>query len=156
VIWSLVRCTLRLPVFSYPFLVAQIGPYLPGRCKSMQRKLFLHSQCRTSISDYAFPKPSPWPDSGRMNCSETTKALVFAEFSASPYQETGFRTGWREGFLSRREFHSLYNPWSELHPLIFAEQFWGGIYHSIHDWKPIRYTATVNDFTNHHAGYKQL
>jgi hypothetical protein len=67
-----------------------------------------------------------------------------------------FRTGWREGFLATREFHSLYNPWSELHHLIFAEQFWHGRYHSTRDSNPVRYTATVNDYTNRNAGYKQL
>jgi hypothetical protein len=66
-----------------------------------------------------------------------------------------FRTGWQEAFLSRREFCSLYNPWSEQHPLIFAEQFWRGRYHSMCDFHAIRYTAMVNDYTNRHAGYKQ-
>jgi hypothetical protein len=67
-----VRYTLRLPFVSIPSPVAQRGVYLIGCCRGMQRRLFLHSQCRTSISDYPFPKPSPWHDSGQTNCSEKT------------------------------------------------------------------------------------
>jgi hypothetical protein len=74
VTYILVRDTLRLPVFSNSSLVAQIGVYLACRCVCMERKLFLHSQRQTSISDCAFTKPSPWQDSGHTNCSETTKA----------------------------------------------------------------------------------
>jgi hypothetical protein len=66
-----------------------------------------------------------------------------------------FRTGWTEEFLSRREFGSLYNPWWELHHLIFPEQFRRGRYHSTHDCNTVRYTATVEDYNNCHAGYKQ-
>jgi hypothetical protein len=95
----------------------------------MQRKLFLHSQRGISISDYTFSKPSPWHDSGHTNYAEATKALEFWKFSASPWYETCFCIGWREGFLSRREFHTFYNLWSELHPLSFAGKFWGGRYH---------------------------
>ena len=75
--------------------------------------------------------------------------MDFRELSSAAYYETRVRTGWREGFLSRREFRSLYNPRSELHPLIFAEQFSRCRYH------PIRYTATVNNYSNLHAGYNQ-
>ena len=67
-----------------------------------------------------------------------------------------FRTGWREGFHSRRDFHSLYNRRSELHPLIFTEQFLCFRYHSTRDFYPVSYTMTVHIYYNHHTGYKQL
>jgi len=34
---------------------------------------------------------------------------AFWEFSTSSWEEGRFCTGWRSGFLSRREFSSLYN-----------------------------------------------
>jgi len=64
-----------------------------------------------------------------------------------------FRTGWRKGFLSRREFCGLYNWWSELSPLIFREQLSRCRYYSQRDFHPVRYTATVNTYCKLHAGY---
>jgi len=83
------------------------------------------------------------------------KAWAFREFSTFACYKRRFCTGWREGFLSRREFRTLYNPRSELHPLIFAEQFSRWKYHSMHDFHPVRYTAMVNNYSNRHTGYKQ-
>jgi hypothetical protein len=59
------------------------------------------------------------------------------------------------GFLSRREFFSLYNPRSELHPLLFNDQFSHDIYHSTYYFCPVHYTAMVNIFFNRLTGYKQ-
>jgi hypothetical protein len=66
-----------------------------------------------------------------------------------------FYTGWGEGFLSRREFGRLYNPWSELHGLIFADHFWHARYHSTHNFHHICFTQTVNKYSNRYPGYKQ-
>jgi len=46
------------------------------------------------------------------------------------------RTGWREGYISRREFHTFNNPSWDLHPLIFAEQFASCRYHSTRGFHP--------------------
>ena len=67
-VWSIVQSTLPLPLLSTPSLVAQIGVYLTCHWLCMQRKIFLHSQCRTSISDYPSMKPSPWHDSCCTKC----------------------------------------------------------------------------------------
>jgi len=60
----------------------------------------------------------------------------------------------REGFRSRREFRSLYKQRSQHHPLIFAKQFSCCRLHSMCDFHPICYIATVDEQSNHHAGYK--
>jgi len=150
------------PFVSNPSLIAHIGVSLACRCICLQRKLFLHSERRTSLWDYAFPKPSPWHDSGHTKCSmsryfsEWTTVWALGEFSTSPGDETCFCTGWWVGFLSRREFHSVYNPRSELHPLIFAEQFKRCRYHLTREFHRAWYTVIVNTYSNLRAAYKQL
>jgi len=69
--------------------------------------------------------------------------------------EMHFRTGRQEGFLSRREFHSLYTPKSELHHQIFAEQLSRCRYPSMLDLHPVHYTPTVNRYSNPPARSKQ-
>jgi hypothetical protein len=56
------------PVLSKRSLVAQVGVYLASRCIWMRRQLFLQYSCGTSISDWAFTKPSPWHNSGCTQC----------------------------------------------------------------------------------------
>jgi len=64
-------------------------------------------------------------------------------------------SGWQEEFHSWREFRTLYNPRSELHPLIFAEHFSRCRYHSTRDFHPIRYTAIVNKYSDRNAVYNR-
>jgi len=46
--------------------------------------------------------------------------VSFREFSTSPCQEKHIHTRGQMGFLSSRQFRSIYNSTSELHPFIFA------------------------------------
>jgi hypothetical protein len=125
----------------------------------MQRKLFLLAKHRTSVLHNAFPKASPSHISSRMQCSkscqleESINVFAFREFSTSPCKELCFPTSWREGFHSKREFCRLRNPRLKLHPIIFAEEVSCCRYHSTRGFHPICDTATVNNFSNNHAGY---
>jgi len=83
------------------------------------------------------------------------KAWACWEFSTSPCQETDFCTGWRVWFISRREFRSLHNPRSELHPLIFAEKCSHCRYHSTCHFHPDCYTVMVNTYSKRHSRYMQ-
>jgi hypothetical protein len=97
-VYSLVLSTLCLPLLLIPTLVAQIGVYLAYCSICLQRRLFLHSKHRTSISDSAYSKPSVWHNSSRMKCSkscwlsECTTNLACSEFTTCPWYETCFRT----------------------------------------------------------------
>jgi len=143
---------------------------LPGRSNRNLPRLWLHMHAQEIISTFltwdiylglCLPKALRH-DSGHTKYSkccqswESTKVWAFGEFSTSTCQETHCFTAWHEGFLSRRESRSLYNPSLELHPLVFTEQFLHCRYHSIRDFDTICYTTTVNEFSNPHAGYKQL
>jgi len=83
------------------------------------------------------------------------RSMGLRGFSTSVCQETRISTGWREGFYSRSEFRSLYSPRLELYPLIFAEPFPRSTYHSMRDFHPVCYTATVNKYSDCHARYEQ-
>ena len=84
------------------------------------------------------------------NCPNRQKGGPWGNSQLPRLYETHFRTRWWEGFLSRREFHSLFNPRTEMYPLIFAEQFSRCRYHSPCDFHPVRYTAMVNNYSNRH------
>jgi len=77
-VYSLARSTLHLPFVSNPSLVAQTGVSLACHCICMQRKLFQHSERRTSWSDYDIPKPSPWYDS---SCTKWWRSYYLSDSS---------------------------------------------------------------------------
>jgi len=65
------QSTLHLPILLNPFQVAQAWVYPTCQCVCMEKKLFLHSLRWTSLSDYALPRFSPWPESGHMKCAKS-------------------------------------------------------------------------------------